>query len=54
MGTMSFIEFREIARRKKGVAMAPEANGAASLGAPLTTSAADPSAKFGHFLGDAA
>jgi hypothetical protein len=55
MGTMSFIEFREIARRKKAVALAPQA---ASLEAPLNGRTADPargtSPKFGDFLGDAA
>jgi hypothetical protein len=58
MGTMNFIEFREILRRKGSVASAPKANGAASSEALVNSNAANlvrsAMVKFGDFLGDAA
>ena len=58
MGTMNFIEFREILRRKGSVVSGPEANGAAPSEAPVNSNATNlisgTSVKFGDFLGDAA
>ena len=54
MGTMNFIEFREILRRKGSVVSAPEANGAAPSEAPVNSNATNlisgTSVKFGDFL----